>query len=140
MMPFNTAMQQTPKASKKIGVKRGKPMKATDGLALLVCVMAISAGQILFKFAAIRSLTPGKSLFDLATSPPLLAGAAIYAAATLLWIWLLRSTPLSVAYPFMAASFVIVPIASSVFFGESLTAARIIGAAAIAVGIIVSVL
>lgn len=115
-------------------------MKALDVVPLLICVVAISAGQILFKLAAIRSLGPGKNLLDALTSAPLIVGGIVYAAATLLWIWQLRTTPLSVAYPFMAASFVIVPIASAVFFGESLTPARLAGAAAIAIGIMVSVL
>ena len=42
----------------------------------------------------------------------------LYAAETVLWIWLLTLIPLSAAYPFAALSFVIVPVASWWFLGE----------------------
>jgi multidrug transporter EmrE-like cation transporter len=61
--------------------------------------------------------------------------AAALAAAT--WLLAVREFPLSRAYPFVAASFGLVLIGASVFFGEELTAPKIIGVALIAVGIIV---
>ena len=44
---------------------------------------------------------------------------------------------LSVAYPFVALSFVLVLAGSAVFFGESLNAAKVAGIALIVIGIVI---
>jgi multidrug transporter EmrE-like cation transporter len=46
-----------------------------------------------------------------------------------------RQTPLSVAYPFMALSFLLVPAAASVLFGESISAGQYAGMATIVAGV-----
>jgi drug/metabolite transporter (DMT)-like permease len=63
----------------------------------------------------------------------------IYATATILWILALKRVELSVAYPFMALAFFIVPIAGFLFLGESLTIKTFLGAALIIAGLIISV-
>jgi drug/metabolite transporter (DMT)-like permease len=68
-----------------------------------------------------------------------LLALTIYATATILWILALKRVELSVAYPFMALAFVIVPIAGFVFLGESLTIKTFLGAALIIAGLIISV-
>jgi drug/metabolite transporter (DMT)-like permease len=62
---------------------------------------------------------------------------ALYAGATLLWIYLLRFVELSRAYPVMAVSFVIVPFLSAWFFGDRLSEIYFVGVLLITIGVIV---
>ena len=63
----------------------------------------------------------------------------VYGGATLMWIHLLRSVALTVAYPLMALSFVAVPILSWWFFDEQLKVTTILGGIIIVAGVWVSV-
>lgn len=105
----------------------------TSYLYALICVTALSAGQILFKAAAIASKESAN--FITFKSVALLAAAMfIYAGASLLWVWVLRSEDLGRIYPIMALAFVLVPIASNLFFGEKFDSGYMIGAAMIIFG------
>ena len=101
----------------------------------LICVIALSAGQVLFKAAAVTSK---ESNGFLATKPLgfLIAAMFIYAAASLLWVWVLRSEELGRVYPFMALAFVIVPVASLLVFGERFSTDYFIGLGLIIAGIV----
>jgi drug/metabolite transporter (DMT)-like permease len=61
----------------------------------------------------------------------------IYSSATAAWIFLLKNIDLSRIYIFMALSFILVPIASNIFFDEKLSAFFLVGMALIFSGIIV---
>jgi multidrug transporter EmrE-like cation transporter len=61
-----------------------------------------------------------EQLLALLVQPAFYTACMLYAAATVLWVWLLTLIPLSAAYPFAALSFVIVPVASWWFLGEPL--------------------
>ena len=63
------------------------------------------------------------------------AGAAL---AALFWISALTRFDLSVAYPFMSLSFVLVLIFSSVFFHEAITPLKTIGIGLIVAGLVVA--
>jgi drug/metabolite transporter (DMT)-like permease len=92
-------------------------------VALLVSYpLLLAAGQLLFKRTATRlvGLPMPEQLLTLLVQPLFYAACLLYAAATLLWVWLLTYIPLSAAYPFVALSFVAVPIASWWFLGEPL--------------------
>jgi undecaprenyl phosphate-alpha-L-ara4N flippase subunit ArnE len=84
--------------------------------------LLLAAGQILFKRTAARlvGLPMPEQLLALLVQPSFYTACLLYAAATVLWVWLLTHIPLSAAYPFVALSFVIVPVASWWFFGEPL--------------------
>ncbi|MEM7088389.1 MAG: EamA family transporter [Pseudomonadota bacterium] len=60
--------------------------------------------------------------------PFLLTALAIYGVATIVWVYALRHIPLSQAYPVMAFSFNLVPLASFAFLGETLGLRYWIGA------------
>lgn len=62
----------------------------------------------------------------------------IYAAATLVWIHVLRTVPLTKAYPFMALSFVIVPIGSVLIFSEQVRVQYVIGTLLIVAGVVIT--
>ncbi len=74
----------------------------------LVSVVLASVGQLFLKLGVGR------------LSLPLLVGLALYGLSTLAWLFLLRSVPLSRAYPLLALNFVLVPLLSRLFLGEKL--------------------
>ncbi len=104
----------------------------------LAAVAAISVGQVLFKTAGLEIQRAGTWLSWRALLVVGLA-AVIYAAATLLWINLLRQVPLNKAYVFMALSFLLVPIASHFVFHEPLTLGHWVGTALVVAGIVATV-
>ena len=99
----------------------------------LACVAAIACGQVLFKMVAVAS-REHQSLLH-----PEVA-VAIYFAATLGWIWVLQFAPLSRVYPYFAASFALVPIASYLFFGEPLSVQYFVGVAFIVGGVVMTLI
>jgi drug/metabolite transporter (DMT)-like permease len=101
--------------------------------------LAMAAGQMLFKLAALRD-APGGSfgerLFSLAANRYFAAAVALYAALTLLWVWILTFTPLSRAYVFVALAFAITPLAGGVAFGEPIGLRLVIGIGFICCGLL----
>ena len=85
----------------------------------LVCVLAISTGQLLFKKAA-QAMPDVLSLSALLHNGWLIASLVLYGVTTLGWVWILRHAPLHLAYPFMGLAFLIVPTLAWAFLGEPL--------------------
>lgn len=109
-------------------------------LELLCFPLAMTAGQILFKRAALQ-MTPGAGgqwLVEVARLPMMWVAVALYAGATLLWVRILTSVPLSRAYPFAALAFVLVPAAGYLFFHEPITLRYAVGTALIVIGVAVA--
>ena len=107
---------------------------------ILICVVVLSIGQLLFKYSA-RTLPDTDSaavLLTLASNPWFLLALLLYGGATLLWVWILREVPLTLAYPFIALSFVIVPLVSGTILGEQVDIAYWIGICLIVAGISVT--
>lgn len=102
------------------------------------CVLALTSGQVMFKVVSSRIVT----LADLRTDTVALAifafAASLYAISTLAWVVALRSLPLSQAYLFTAAGFVLVPFAAHFLLGEPLSARVLVGAVLVAAGIWIS--
>jgi drug/metabolite transporter (DMT)-like permease len=113
-------------------------MKYTDIAGLVLCVAGIACGQILFKLAA-RTINAGGNLLSAALSPYFIAGIVIYGTTTLAWLWLLSKMSLSKAYPFMALSFVFVPLLSALILGEQINSRYWIGMVLIISGLLVTV-
>jgi drug/metabolite transporter (DMT)-like permease len=103
----------------------------------LACVLAIAAGQILFKLAA-RAATGTAGFPWEFMNAWFVAAIVVYAAATFLWVWLLKTLPLNVAYPFVGLAFVIVPLLGAWLLGESLGWRHLAGGALIAAGVAVA--
>ncbi|NCC20926.1 MAG: transporter [Alphaproteobacteria bacterium] len=98
----------------------------------------LATGQILFKQTASTLSAPLASiegLTALAFNPWFWLALMLYGAATLLWIMILQTVPLSLAYPFMALGFVLVPLASWLFFKETLTLGYAAGVGFIILGL-----
>ncbi len=110
------------------------PLSAAIVLGALLCTVA---GQLLFRGAALSANVNGgffnpKSLMLFATA------IALYGVMTLLWAHALRELPLSRAYPFMALSFLIIPVAEHLLFGQVWSWNAILGGMIIVAGIIVT--
>jgi drug/metabolite transporter (DMT)-like permease len=88
--------------------------------AALLIVLMISIGQILFKVAAERLRAADGQLASHVLSVIALS-LVLYGIATLGWIWVLQSYPLSRIYPLMALSFIFVPVGGMVLFDERLS-------------------
>jgi drug/metabolite transporter (DMT)-like permease len=116
-------------------------MRPTETVYVILCVVAISVGQILFKLTA-SSTQPSGSAFGFVLhallNPYLVSGLALYGVATIAWVWLLRSIPLNVAYPFMSLAFIFVPLLSHVVFQEPFKLTHAIGGGLIIVGVTIA--
>jgi undecaprenyl phosphate-alpha-L-ara4N flippase subunit ArnE len=89
---------------------------------ILLTPVIIAIGQVLFKMTGMRiEARGGSSLTQFLFDPYFVAALALYGLGTLLWVYVLRHMTLSQAYPFMAISYVLVPVASIYFFHEVLT-------------------
>ena len=110
------------------------PLSAAIVFGALLCTVA---GQLLFRGAALTANVMGgfinpKSLMLFATA------IALYGVMTLLWAHALRELPLAKAYPFMALSFLIIPVAEHLLYGQVLSWAAIAGGMIIVAGIVVT--
>jgi drug/metabolite transporter (DMT)-like permease len=110
-------------------------MTAGNHVMALLCVALIAAGQILFKLTA-NSINVAGTVLDRAVISIASASLIIYGIATLAWVYLLQTAPLSRAYPYMALSFVIVGLVSWLYFQEPMSGFYAAGLTLIVLGII----
>ncbi len=107
-------------------------------IGLIFTPVAIAIGQILFKVASGRV-----ERFDLAglvalmLDPVFMLALSLYGATTFMWVFVLRSVPLSIAYSFMGITYLAVPVLSALFLGEVLTWRSYVGAMMIIGGLLV---
>jgi drug/metabolite transporter (DMT)-like permease len=109
---------------------------------LLTSIVLGAGGQLLFKHAsrilqAVSQIGVWRWLLELFTTGSVLAAFACFAVSAVLWIAALRDTPLSVAYPMVALSYIIIFAGSYFLFSEPITWHKTIGAVLIIAGIIV---
>lgn len=108
-------------------------------LLIVFTVLLLSVGQVLFKYASGKIDIQGKGIFEgLLFNPSFVFAILVYAIATISWLLVLKTTPLSIAYPFAAFSFIMVPIFASIFLGEILQWTTFAGAAVIIIGVYIS--
>lgn len=105
---------------------------------LLLTPLLISAGQVLFKLTSRRAGAADiNGLVALMLDPYLIAALAIYGFGTIVWVFVLKSVPLVVAYPFMALTFCAVPLLAFALLGETLSLRYLAGTALIVAGLLV---
>jgi drug/metabolite transporter (DMT)-like permease len=100
-------------------------------------VGAMVAGQILFKLSSqhlVLEEGPAKLLLSLLTWE-FVSAMVFYSIGTFLWVVLLKYVPLSRAYPFVALSFALLPIAAHFLFDEPITARYASGLAVFLAGL-----
>jgi drug/metabolite transporter (DMT)-like permease len=64
------------------------------------------------------------------------AALALYAFGTIVWIFVLKQVPLTIAYSFMGLTFCFVPLLAQLFLGEALTLRYFLGVALIVGGMV----
>ncbi len=111
----------------------------TYSIWLPLLAAAISAcGQILLKHAMLQvgplNFAPGVLLRALG-QPFLPIALVIYSLALVLWLEVLSRTPLSVAYPVLAVTYVLVPFISQFVFNERLETGQYVGMFLILAGV-----
>lgn len=106
-------------------------------VAATLCVIGMTAGQLLFKTSA-DMLNGAASALEPRVLAVLCAAVGIYGLTTLGWVWILRFAELGRIYPFMALAFVLVPLASHFVFGERMTSNQWVGSLLILAGIALS--
>jgi len=107
-------------------------------LALIVGAVAFSAtGQILLKTGAQHLAPLGRLAFLLAAvrDVHVLSGFAAWIASTLCWLYVLRVAPLSIAYGLTSLTYLLVPAAGVLVFGEQMRRLHVAGMVLIVVGI-----
>jgi drug/metabolite transporter (DMT)-like permease len=107
---------------------------------LLLSIVLGACGQLLFKAAAralpsFAELGLARLLLTMFTTPLILGGFCCFFVSAVLWIIALRSVALSVAYPMVALSYIIIFSGSYFLFGEAISWRHWIGAALIVGGI-----
>ena len=114
-----------------------KTKQSKNSLFLLtISIVLGSIGQLLMKSGAKDANI--ENIYELLLtvfSPLVILGLIAYIIASALWLIILTRMPLSVAYPFGAAAYIIVVFAS-VISGEPLLITRLVGVVLIITGII----
>ncbi len=114
-----------------------------NGFLLIVISVSFSAfGQTAFKIGVDRITLPNAAsmvdkLLGFASSPFVLLGLSLYGIGTVFWLLALRQMDLSLAYPFVALSFIIVFMIGVFGFGEPVNPTKITGLAVIILGMII---
>ena len=103
---------------------------------ILLTVVLLSVGQVLLKWAAMDMKN-----IDISSllQPKLVLALCVYGIATVLWIVVLRHTPLRIAYPFVSLAFLIVPVLSWFWMDEQISLNTIVGGIAILIGVWIAV-
>lgn len=111
--------------------------------ALVFVSVSLSAiAQTAFKMGVARvQLAPDATLWmkalSMVFSPMVLLGLTLYGFGTVLWLFALRQLDLSLAYPFVAMSFVMVAGSGMLFLGEPVQPTRLVGLGLIVLGLLV---
>lgn len=95
-------------------------------------------GQFLFKTQMNKT---GAIKFDISIikiffKPLIIAGLLCYGLATICWLSVLSKLELSLAYPLMSLSYVLVILVGIIFFKEKVTLSRWFGVILICIGVI----
>lgn len=94
-------------------------------------------GQFLLKIGVnSQSLVPNfQSVVKTLFSPFVFFGFLLYGLSSIIWLFVLQKFPLSVAYPALAVSYILVVFISSMFLKEPLTFFKIGGTLLIICGV-----
>ncbi|CAN5311802.1 hypothetical protein BH10PSE2_BH10PSE2_20290 [soil metagenome] len=101
-----------------------------------LCIAAEIAHELSFKCAANQAGDRPNYAAALAREPWLWAGIGFWVAQTTIWIVVLQSVPLVVAFPLMTLSYAGVPAASALFLRERMSFEQAVGAVLILAGVL----
>lgn len=99
-------------------------------VALAVGVLLGVGGQVLLKSGA-----SGETLLQQFLAPQSIIGLALYFAAALCYMYALRKIPVSVAFPSVSLSYVLVALLGFWLYGEPITMSKLAGIGLVCVGV-----
>ncbi len=115
----------------------------THWLLLLLTIVLTAVANLLLKYAAVNRQEGGgasgivATLWELFTTPSLVVGICCLGLAVIAYAIALRNINLSVAYPVMTTSVVVlVAFFSAMFFGEPVTGVKAAGTVLVIAGVI----
>ena len=114
-----------------------------SGFLLIVFSVTLSAiAQTFFKYGVSGvSIASESSLvmkvWILLTTPFVLIGLGCYGVGTIIWLFALKHIDLSLAYPFVGLSFIMVFVFGVFFLDEAFSVHRLIGTCIVIAGILV---
>ena len=91
--------------------------------ALMAYAATTAGGQLLFKTPALRGVGDGplaERIAGFLLNGYFFVALILYAALTVLWVWILSFTQLSRAYSFLALAFALTPALGCLVFAEPL--------------------
>lgn len=100
-------------------------------VALAAGILLGVVGQMLLKSGA-----SGETLIQQFLSPHSIVGLALYVGAAFFYMLALRKIPVSVAFPSVSLSYVVVALLAFWLYGEALSLPKIAGIAMVCVGVI----
>ena len=109
-------------------------MKASSLVFALITVVLNGSAQLLLRKAALTGAVPAMPM-TLLRNVWFLIGLVAYAGSVLTWLRVLGDVPLSVAAPFVALVYVLVPLASRVVFDDAINAKMWMGMVLVAIGV-----
>jgi undecaprenyl phosphate-alpha-L-ara4N flippase subunit ArnE len=109
-------------------------LNAVSASFAVVTVLLNGSAQLLLRKAALSGATPSNPL-SLLTNAWFVIGLAAYGLSVLTWLVVLRRVPLSIAAPFIALVYVLVPIASRTVFAETITTRMWLGMLLVVLGV-----
>lgn len=86
-----------------------------------------------FDFASIGTLGP--TFIKILSNPNIWVGFIGFMGGSVFWLSVISRVPLSLAYPMLALSYVIVVVESWIFLGEGLHPLRILGSIVVGIGV-----
>lgn len=92
---------------------------------------------VLFVFIAALIVSFAQVLFKIGSMPVVFLGLLMYAVSGLFFVNALRFGELSILYPLLSLSFVFIAIISHFYFGESISALKMLGIGVIFCGIVI---
>jgi multidrug transporter EmrE-like cation transporter len=106
-------------------------------LLLGLSILLGACGQLLMKAGMVHGHMRGEGSFiSMALHSPLVwIGVLAYAASAVSWLGVLSKVPLSVAYPCVAAGYVLVMFGAAYWLGESLTPWKVAGTVMVVLGV-----
>lgn len=110
-------------------------------LGIMLIVTTVGAlGQILLKIGMSQAQDKTPTLIGIVkimvTNPIVMCGLILFALNTILYLRVLQQHPLSLVYPMIAFSYVVVTFLAWGFLGERIPALRLVGLATIALGVL----
>lgn len=102
-------------------------------------VLCSSTAHVFLKKGATSLLLSGSvpaKIWHVMSNLWLTGGAALHGIALVLWVIALSKMPLSVAYPFIALSYVFVSAAAWYFFNEPITPTKLAGMGLVVLGVL----